>query len=651
MEVKAAMLSSSVTRISMAVASIVLVAAALSSDETPAFRSTEKAYYADDAKVAFVRPGLVMKVTKGEISADGTIKATVKFTDPKGMPLDREGIQTPGPITVSFLIGYIPADATQYVSYITRVRVSGDRSVTQATGESTGVWAKIADGEYTYTFANKAPSTIDRSATHTIGIYGSRNLTEFELGTNRADATLNFVPSGAAVTKVRDIVRTATCNKCHDQLGLHGGNRRSVEVCILCHTPQTPDSRSDNTTDLKVMIHKIHMGAALPSVIAKQPYTIAGNDYSTVVNPSPNMACKVCHEPKSVSGAVQADNWLTKPSREACGSCHDDVNFATGDKHVSLPQFTDNQCSNCHPPQGEVDFDASIKGAHMVPVESSLLNGVVFTIEGVSDAAPGKNPTVTFTVKDKKGNPIQMSKMNSCRLYMGGSTTDIGTYVREDVLKASGNADGYYFWTFIAPIPADAKGSWQFGIEGYQTTTVLAGTLKQRTIRDYGMNKVYYASLDGSKPVPRRAVVNSATCNKCHYSLEFHGGNRNTAEMCTFCHNPTLTSGTPAESFNYANMIHRFHAEEVRYPGIITDCAQCHANGSQSLPLQAGLLPVKNPDAVGGSALPTTNACTSCHNTPEAWSHAKANTTTLGESCTVCHGSSSEFAVSKVHAQ
>jgi OmcA/MtrC family decaheme c-type cytochrome len=236
-------------------------------------------------------------------------------------------------------------------------------------------------------------------------------------------------------------------------------------------------------------------------------------------------------------------------------------------------------------------------------------------------------------------------------VYMGGSTTDIAGYVREDVLKAQGNSEGYYFWTFIAPIPASANGTWQFGIEGYQTTKVLAGTLKERSIRDYGMNKVFYASLDGSKPVPRRTVVASTTCNKCHYSLEFHGGNRNTAEMCTFCHNPTLTAGTPAESFNYANMIHRFHAEEVRYPGIITDCAQCHVNGSQSLPLQAGLLPVKNPAAAGGTVAATTNACTSCHNTPEAWSHAKANTTVLGESCTVCHGSSGEFAVSKVHAQ
>ena len=29
----------------------------------------------------------------------------------------------------------------------------------------------------------------------------------------------------------------------------------------------------------------------------------------------------------------------------------------------------DNLCANCHIPQGEIDFDASIKGSHVVPAE------------------------------------------------------------------------------------------------------------------------------------------------------------------------------------------------------------------------------------------------------------------------------------------
>ena len=107
--------------------------------------------------------------------------------------------------------------------------------------------------------------------THTIGIYGNRNLSEFDLGTNYASTTFNFVPNGSAVTTVRDVIRTSSCNKCHDQLSSHGGSRRGIEMCNLCHTPQTLDPDTGNTVDLKVMIHKIHMGSQLPSVKAGTP--------------------------------------------------------------------------------------------------------------------------------------------------------------------------------------------------------------------------------------------------------------------------------------------------------------------------------------------------------------------------------------------
>lgn len=647
------MSSRSILKLALALTVLLLAAVSLSADLKKPFLPTEKAYYADEARLNFVRPGLVIKVTKVEIAADGTTKAWVKFTDPMGAPLDRTGVMTPGPITVSFLSAYIPADQPQYVSYITRQRTGGGRTVTQATGESTGAWTQTGDGEYTYTFANKAPAGIDRTATHTVGVYGSRNLNEFELGVSRADTVFNYVPSGAAVTKVRDVVRTSSCNKCHDQLAFHGGNRRSVELCVICHTPQTPEPVSGNTTDMKVMVHKIHMGQDLPSVIAGGKYGFGTNtDYSTVANPSPNMACVVCHEPQKVSGAAQADNWFNKPARDTCGSCHDDVNFDTGKNHADLPQISDNQCANCHPAKGEVDFDTSVQGAHVVPAESSLLPGVRFTIDAAADVAPGKKPTITFSIKDKAGKPYTVSQLSSLRVYSGGPTTDIAGYFRETVAAtAAGPGNGVYFWTFSTPIPEDAKGSWQFGIEGYRNVTILAGTMKQRTIRDVGPNVIFAASLDGSKAVPRRTVVASATCNKCHYSLSFHGGNRNDAQMCVFCHNSSLTEGENNTSWNYVNMIHRYHGEEVRYPGRITNCTQCHVGNSQSLPMDEGVLPVKNGEAPVNPTPPTTNACLVCHNSTPAWAHAKGNMNEIGEACSVCHGANSQYSVNKVHAQ
>ena len=78
-----------------------------------------------------------------------------------------------------------------------------------------------------------------------------------------ATATFNFVPNGSPVTHVRDIVETATCDGCHDELSHHGGQRRQVALCILCHQPQSHEESVGNTVDFKVMIHKLHFGLAV----------------------------------------------------------------------------------------------------------------------------------------------------------------------------------------------------------------------------------------------------------------------------------------------------------------------------------------------------------------------------------------------------
>ncbi|MBL8235392.1 MAG: hypothetical protein JNL98_43255, partial [Bryobacterales bacterium] len=119
-----------------------IAAALVAGGSQSKFKSTEKAFYADERTASFVRPGLVMKVTKAEIATDGTVRAWIKLTDPQGLALDRLGVDTPGVITLSFLVAYIPANGTQYVSYITRQRTSGANTATQATGENTGTWQR-----------------------------------------------------------------------------------------------------------------------------------------------------------------------------------------------------------------------------------------------------------------------------------------------------------------------------------------------------------------------------------------------------------------------------------------------------------------------------------------------------------------------------
>jgi OmcA/MtrC family decaheme c-type cytochrome len=663
----------------------------------------EIASYLDQYIIDFLRPGLQIQITSASVATNGTMTANFNVTDPVGLPLDLLGVYTPGPISLSFVAAYIPKNDDQYIAYTTRSRAGAIGTVIQAGADTGGVITQITQGQYQYVFATKAPAGFDATATHTVGIYGSRNLTAFNIPNNFASATFNLVPNGAPVTKTRNVVATASCNGCHDQLSAHGGSRRDVALCVMCHTPQTIDATTGNTVDFKVFIHKIHMGSQLPSVIAGKPYQIGTSDWSTVVFPADPRRCTTCHNLKS--GAAQATAFLTKPSRAACGACHDDVNFATGANHAAGIQTDDSQCATCHTPQGQIDFDASITGAHVVPVDSSLLSGLNVAITGVTNSGAGQKPTVNFTVKDNASNAIALTSLSTLSFNMTGPASDYGQtsfgpdttatpgYVTESALKAScpGNSCSY---TFTHAIPSGAKGTFVVGVEARRSEAILAGTPKAQTVQYGAKNQVMYFSVDGSVLAPRRSVVQTANCNRCHVELSLHGGLRNQTEYCVICHNPSNTDVTvrsaavtaaekarPPQGINFNLLVHRIHTGEnlaalgrdfivvgfggsindfsdVRYPamsptgstGDTRNCSVCHSAASeQTLPL--GKNAVTDPQGPINPAPAITSACTGCHADLPSAAHALSNTNSLGESCTVCHRTGAEFAVGKVHAQ
>jgi OmcA/MtrC family decaheme c-type cytochrome len=702
---------SKVGRWSLALLAIAGSVALMSATRKAGYTVHDKAYYLDPRTIQFVRPGLTINIVSAKIGSDGTISVDFKLTDvpPTGaaaQPLDIIGVNTPGPISVSFLIASIPQGQAQYVSYISRLvtAAKGGATGTQAAGESmtTGTLTTVTQGEYVYTFKNKAPTGFDPTATHRLGIYGSRNLTEFDLGTNYDDATFDFVPAGGTPAP-RDIIRTTDCNSCHDSLAAHGGSRKSVELCIMCHTPQTTDPNSGNTLDMKVFIHKIHMGEHLPSVQAGTPYQIIGfqnsvNDWSTVVypsNPGDPRNCSSCHNPKN--GASQTTAWFTTPTMAACGSCHDDVNFATGKNHAGGPQVDDKQCAMCHIPQGELEFDASIMGAHVNPTESASAPGINFTLVKVDNGVAGKAPTVTFTVKDNAGNGISMAQLtggsNRLGLVMAGPTSDYGYtsfgsdvttpgYVSENpVPTAQCSPDGTCSYTFAHSIPAKATGTYSIGIEGTRGLTILPGTTEQMTTRYGGTNKVTYFSVDGSPVTPRRTVVSINNCNNCHTKLSLHGENRNQIEMCVLCHNPSendisqrvnatnpADKAAPAEGVNFAYMIHRIHlGVDMTSPFVNTTFTIVGFGGSHnnfdstfaSVPSTIPNTGVRYPAMDHTGATQHVAACYMCHvNGSEAVLPIGLNPVTnptaplnpapaTTSACTACHALNSTFA----HAQ
>ncbi len=631
-------------------------------------------------------PGVMMTITNAQVGANNAVIVNYKLTDPEGNPLDVLGVQTAGPVSVRFILSYLPAGqpTAQYVPItLTKNTSVPGKTVTQPSTDTGGVNHLNADYTYTYTFGTQVPGTVPSGSTLTVGATATRDLTELDQGTTYANTTYSFVPGGGT-PEVHQVVTDADCNACHSQIAFHGGSRRSTSLCVLCHVQGYINPQTGTDIDMKVMFHKIHMGSSLPSVIAGGTYEIVNShgtfNFSTIVFPAKPNTCVACH----AGDAAQANLYLTQLGMDACGACHDNVNFATGANHPGGVQTDDSQCATCHIPQGDSDFDASVIGAHVNPDESSLLPGIVGNITSVTNNAAGQSPIVTFTLVDKTGATIPMSAFSQTgyrlAFILAGPTSDyVGLpphgYVSENpVSTATLNGDTYTY-NFVTQIPAGATGTWSIGMEGRRDDTVLAGTSAAQTI-EYGMqNVVVNFSVDGSPVVPRRTVVARANCNQCHHNLTAHGENRNQIQMCVLCHNPLENDGAyrpaaddPTESVDFELMIHRIHSgpsqtrnftiwgygnsannfNNVLYPGDLTNCSQCHLPGTNNVPA-GGVAKINDNRGFIDPVFPTTGACLGCHALAADASHALANTNAEGESCAVCHGPGAAFAVSTVH--
>ena len=203
------------------------------------FSKQQKAYYADPNLAAFVRPGLVITITSAEAAQDGTISVVFNLKDPAGATLDRAGDV------------YSRYNRSQLHRRIHPRRSAAVCGLHYPQSDRGGIWdrnpgrrrvervfsLRSAMGTATLSLP-KRHRVLTGQPTHTIGIYGSRDLNEFDLGTDYASTTFNFVPNGSTSDMVRDVIRTQSCNRCHDQLSFHGGSRRGIAMCVLCHTPQ-----------------------------------------------------------------------------------------------------------------------------------------------------------------------------------------------------------------------------------------------------------------------------------------------------------------------------------------------------------------------------------------------------------------------------
>lgn len=652
------------------------------------FSTKQLEHYIGDEALAHLRPGLTITVESITIPADRKPVVEIRVTDGFNNPIDRLGQLTPGSVSISFVLSRYDPEIREYIPYTVRTQTSPNgASAVQASADSGGTWTSLELGRYQYKFRTTLPSDYPASMTHSLGIYASRSINEFDIDKTYYDNVVkDFVPAGGQVMTMWDKINDQSCNNCHEQLAFHGGSRREVKLCVLCHTEGGVDPDSGNSIDMEIMIHKIHMGANLPSVQAGQPYQIIGfrqsvHDFSDVHFPQDIRNCANCHRGREgQTPPSQHQLWFTEPSVDACGSCHDDVDFVTGENHPAGP-VQDGTCATCHQPDGP-EFGPSIMGAHTIPEKSKQLEGLHYMIVDVTGVAPGSKPTAVFRITNDEGDVIDGTTLNRFGPRYAGPTTDYTT------LSSGGTAmfdpaTGLTSYTFRDALPESASGTWAFSADVYRFVNIQQpGGEAPIRVREAAFNNVKYAAVDGS-PMARREVAAIQNCNVCHDMLALHGGQRKNVEDCILCHNPTATDAArrpadqmPARSVNFKFMIHRIHAgaeltrdftvygfggsahnyNDLHYPGNLANCDKCHVSDSQQLPLPHTAAPVVTPREFYSPLGPAAAACLGCHDSKDAAAHAFLQTTTFpgttdpAEACGVCHGPGADWSVDRVHA-
>lgn len=359
-----------------------------------------------------VTSGLNVAVTSVTV-VGGAVQVRFTLKDDRGYPIDTAGVYSVNtPIQPRFSLSLLSQDSDGNqlpLTVLTQSSSSSSPTTFSPTAynpagtpaQGTLVQNGTGAGDYTYTFpsaditaANGAvtkavaydPAKL--SSTHVVWIQATRqtdldntfNILKF----TAKDEAYYYVPAGGTA-QTREIVTTANCSKCHsdfkpesldpatENVTFHGGGRIEAPYCAVCHNP---GRTSNPDADAMVFVHRIHVSEELHRVTtgtttkgiqiggnadgtdkscsASKPCTCtaanacvptAFHGIADVTYPQDIRNCNACH-----GGAAQGDQWKTRPSRAACGSCHDNVDFATGANHPGGVQTSDVGCNaaDCH---------------------------------------------------------------------------------------------------------------------------------------------------------------------------------------------------------------------------------------------------------------------------------------------------------------
>ena len=430
------------------------------------------------------------------------IVVTITLKDELGSPLTKDNL------TTLALYAYGPQEPTKVVTAVKLLNASTNRTATPhhyidlLTNNSTDV--RINGNVIRYTFQ---PITDELPGTYTVGVRAQK------AGDTPIDAVLvlsNFQLNTATVEAgTIDANKCASCHKgaSNGQFYMHhvdvsarsttgspSYDNLAIASCKLCHNNNGYASYSQGTNTIVDVIinrvHGVHMGEGLANILNTNPTTGSFRNFTEVVFPNDARNCTSCHT---------NDDWKTKPSRLACGTCHDDIWFggvATMPAgYVAHPgdawPSNDGTCTVCHKP--DADFVAvsdnatftipSITNAHRIQQALNSINISMTRPANGQFYVAGEKPVVTLIIRDDNGNPINHTSVNSAafstaNLYVYGPREQSKPVLTNSAVNGNTKARASVTSTIAGPWNFVAGDTFKIAVSGgpVQTLTAPVGT-------------------------------------------------------------------------------------------------------------------------------------------------------------------------------
>jgi len=418
-----------------------------------------------------------------------------------------------------------------------------------------------------------------------------------------------------------DLASNQACQNCHGTFAggqtSHHYNPFNVEACVACHSGVVPPEEEEQFRMINV-VHGIHNSHNMPD-----GHFVLGNEHFSVTYPTYMTNCSVCHDTEA--GLTAANEMLV--TGENCLSCHGSMasweeSFVAEnlDFHLGYDEAT--VCGNCHDgsiaPATVTEFHNGLEtervGFILDGQDLSVEEGKNFTwtIDGIVN--DGTNLTITWSAT-YKGDPVDPcnstitdtapgffnvpqpdGSLNFRRSYAQGDDFIIGTSSSAPgqpgstpVTTTNTTCTANVATTTIAAdtgLPAGTtrgilvlEGKPQLPLpEGFEPGEPPYYEWPALYVRVPSPDREFVVATGALPDEPRRDVVDTEKCLKCHVgSLYQHGNSRvDNVNMCIVCHNSASSEqnvrvgmgvdaseaydGKVGQTYELKTMLHAIHS-------------------------------------------------------------------------------------------